>query len=260
MSLTKACWVAGWVAVVGCAGSGSASKQDLRVAAASDLTPAFEELRLMYGARTGHEIDFTFGSTGLLAKQIEEGAPFDLFAAANASFVDQVVARGACQGSTKARYARGRLVLWARKDSGLVLPSLEKLGSLSFKHLAIANPEHAPYGRAAKDALEKLGLWQALEPRVVYGENIKQTLQFAESGNAEVAIVALSLALASDGTWREIDDALHLPIDQALVVCNRGKNAKEARAFAQLVASEEGRAVMKRHGFLLPGESADKVP
>jgi molybdate transport system substrate-binding protein len=229
----------------------------LKVAAAADLAFAFKEVGAAFTAKTGTEVKFTFGSTGQLAKQIGEGAPYDVFAAANVSFVDEVVKADACDGATKAMYARGRIVVWTKKSGGIAAPrTLQDLEDARFVKLAIANPEHAPYGRAAKQALEAAGVWEHVKDRLVYGENIQQTLQFAQTGNVEAAIAALSLAMVTDdGTYFVIDDALHKPIDQALAVCKHGSNAAAGRAFAELVSSPEGRAIMKKYGFLLPGEA-----
>jgi molybdate transport system substrate-binding protein len=229
----------------------------IRIAAASDLTFAFEELGKRFEQKYQGKPIFTFGSTGQLAKQIAEGAPFDLFAAANVSFVDEVIRAGACDPETKAPYARGRIVVWTPRSGTAAAPgSLAELVDPRFVKIAIANPDHAPYGKAARQALQSAGLWEALRPRIVYAENIKQTMQFAATGNAEVAIVALSLAVASkDGSHFLVDERLHQPIDQALVVCRRGAAPAGGRAFASFVNSPEGREVMKRYGFILPGET-----
>jgi molybdate transport system substrate-binding protein len=238
-------------------GKREASPTDpIKVAAASDLAFAFKEVGAAFEKKTGKKVTFTFGSTGQLAKQISEGAPYDVFAAANVSFVDEVVKAEACDGATKAMYARGRIVVWTKRGSAPVA-ALTDLTDARFVKIAIANPEHAPYGKAAKQALETAGIWDAVKPKIVYGENISQTLQFAQTGNVEAAIAALSLAKAGDdGEYLVIDEALHKPIDQALVVCKRGVNQAVAKEFAAFVNSDEGRAIMKRFGFLLPGESA----
>lgn len=233
----------------------------VHVAAASDLTRAFEELAKVFEAQTKQKVSFSFGSTGLLAKQIEQGAPFDVFAAANVSFVAELARSGVCDATTQAPYARGRIVVWSK--NGVVPPptKLEDLADPRFQRIAIANPEHAPYGKAAKEALEKVVLWKSVEPRVVYGENVKQTLQFASSGNAEVAIVALSLVLGTqDGSYVLVDDAQHAAIDQALIVCKNGKNRSGGAAFASFVNSAAGRLVMRRYGFALPGEALVSTP
>jgi molybdate transport system substrate-binding protein len=230
------------------------------VAAAADLALAFKDVGDAFEKKTGKHVDFSFGSTGLLAKQISEGAPFDVFAAANMSFVDDVVKDGSCYGDTKALYARGRIVLWS-KDPWLLPKDVGDLKDPKYAKVAIANPEHAPYGRAAQQALTKVGAWPTVQPRAVYGENVQQTLMFARSGNAEVAIVALSLAVTSPGNYVPIDPSLHEPLDQALVACKgggKGPKANEARAFIEFIGSEPGRLIMRKYGFLLPNETLPK--
>jgi molybdate transport system substrate-binding protein len=267
--------LAGWrlilvaLAAVGCskggAGSGNgdtsgdgARKGDpLHVAAASDLALAFKEVGAAFEKESGKHVEFSFGSTGLLAKQISEGAPFDAFAAANISFVDDVVRDGACLGDTKSLYARGRIVMWS-KDPWSLPKDITDLEDPKYAKVAIANPEHAPYGRAAREAMANSGVWANVQPRAVFGENVQQTLMFARSGNADVAIVALSLAVTSPGNFVPIDPSLHEPLDQALVVCKGGSKrpkTNEARSFVEFVGSAPGRAIMRRFGFLLPGET-----
>jgi molybdate transport system substrate-binding protein len=228
----------------------------VQVAAAADLSVAFDEMGKLFQARTGQKVTFSFGASGALAKQLSQGAPFDLLAAANASFVDAAVKAGACDGGTKALYARGRLVVWS-KPSGFVAHTLADLRDPAILHIAIANPEHAPYGKAAREALTSAGLWSELEPKIVHAENVRQALQFAQTGNADAAIVALSL-VAQDRTGNilPIAPALHTAIEQTLVVCRNGKNAGGARAFAKLVESSDGQALLGRHGF---GTSAEQV-
>lgn len=228
----------------------------ITVAAASDLSRAFEEIGRLYTERTGERVTFNFGSTGLLAKQVKEGAPFDLFAAANVSFIDDAIKSGVCFADSKALYARGRIVVFTKSGSA---PDIKDLTGHQYVKVAIANPEHAPYGRAAKQALERAGIWNLVEPHIIYGENVSQTLQFAQSGNAEAAIVALSVAVGSGGQFTLVDESLHAPLEQALAVCKggpeaRGANIPRAREFAKFV-NADGRAVMKRYGFLLPGEA-----
>jgi molybdate transport system substrate-binding protein len=238
------------------------SEAPLRVAAASDLSAAFTEVGAAFEKKTGTRPIFSFGSTGLLATQLEQGGPFDVFAAANVSFVDKVVRAGACDGKTQALYARGRLVVWTSGTSGVAPPkSLADLGGERFRKVAIANPEHAPYGKAAKQALERAGVLASVSPKLVFGENVTQALQFARSGNAEAAIVALSLTMpTTEGHVLAVDDALHEPIDQALVVCRNGKSPALGRSFAEYVNGPEGRAIMNRYGFLRPGEAFTRAP
>jgi molybdate transport system substrate-binding protein len=239
----------------------STTPAPIRVAAASDLMLAFEELGRTFEQQSGRPVTFSFGSTGLLTKQLREGAPFDLFAAANVSFVDEVVGAGACDGQTKAPYARGRIAVWTKSGGAAVPASLAELADRRFTRIAIANPEHAPYGQAAREALRQQGIWAAVEPRLVLGENVRQTLQLAETGNVEAAIVALSLVMSDrKNPWLLVDEHLHRPIDQALVVCTHGKNRAGGAAFAEFIHAEAGRAVMRRYGFLLPGEKLTRAP
>lgn len=226
---------------------------EIVVAAASDLTFAFRELGERFERETGTRVVFNFGSSGQLAQQILHGAPVDLFASANLRFVDELKAAGRLVPGTRAVYARGYLALWTRTDAPHAPERIEELSRPAFRRIAIANPQHAPYGVAAREALQSVGLWEALQPRLVYGENIRQTLQFAESGNADVAIVALALAVATDGHWVQLPEHLHQPLDQALAVVRGSAKETDARRFAALVTGEEGRAVLRRYGFGVPG-------
>jgi molybdate transport system substrate-binding protein len=239
-------WLA-LVLVVGCAPESGppASSPPARVAAAADLALAFEELGQAFEGR----VSFTFGSSGLLASQIRHGAPFDLFAAASASFADQAIAAG-CDASSWRAYGRGRLVLWTRSPSPA---AIGELAQARFARIAIANPEHAPYGMAARQALQAAGVWPAVKSRVVLADNVRQALQHAESGNAEAAIVALSLMTGERrGHHLLLDEELHDPLEQVLVVCPGGENEAEARAFSELAGSETGQAILARHGFGRP--------
>jgi len=233
-----------------------ATQGELTIAAAADLAPAFEELGRKFQETRNIKVVFSFGSTGLLAKQIENGAPMDLFAAANTEYVDQLEKQGLIVSDTKTIYARGRITLWTQKGSPIRIEKISDLTRPEVKRIAIANPDHAPYGMAAKEALERAGIWENVQPKLVYGENIRQTLQYAETGNVEVAIVALSLSLRSDGQWVLIPEELHKPLDQALAVIKGTKNEREAREFAQFVMGSQGREIMRKYGFTLPGESA----
>jgi len=238
----------------------AAPSEPLRVAAAADLAHAFSELGPAFEAQAPADLKLTLGSTGLLARQIIQGAPFDLFLAANVGYVEQVVKAGACDGNTQKTYARGRLVIWTKGAGGAELTPAS-LGDARFKHIAIANPEHAPYGKAARDALTRAGVWDRVAERMVYGENVQQAFELAQSGNADVAIVGLSLAIGSaDGTWSMIDEASYAPIDQALVVCKHGTSEARARRLAAFIAAPEGRAILRKYGFLMPGEAWALAP
>ena len=244
------------------AGSKDRKAEPVRVAAASDLAVAFKEVGEAFEKSSGKKLEFTFGSTGELAKQISEGAPYDVFAAANVSYVDDVVRAGACLGDTKRIHARGRIVLWSADKANLPR-TIEELKDPKYAKVAIANPDHAPYGVAAQQALTKSGVWATVQPRTVFGENVQQAQMFAKSGNAEVAIIALSLAITSGGSYELIDADLHAPLEQALVVCKGGAGGgkpNEARQFADFVMSEPGHAIMRKYGFLMPGEAVPPSP
>jgi molybdate transport system substrate-binding protein len=236
--------------------------EPLRVAAAADLAHAFAELGPAFSelSPTPPELKLTLGATGLLSRQLLQGAPFDLFLAANVSYVEQVVKAGACDGKSVASYARGRLVIWIKGSGGAELtPS--SLAEARFKHIAIANPEHAPYGKAARDALTRAGVWGRVSERMVYGENVQQTFELARSGNADAAIVGLSLAIGeATGSWAMVDEALYAAIDQALVVCNHGSNGAGARRLKAFIEAPAGRAILRKYGFLMPGEAWALAP
>jgi molybdate transport system substrate-binding protein len=225
------------------------------VAAASDLTPAFEELGTLFTEQTGIGVEFTFGSTGQLTQQIEAGAPVDVFAAASIDYIDQLEAQDLIIPDTKARYALGRIVLWTLPESTLPIDSVADLTNPEIEHIAIANPDHAPYGVAAREAMRQAGIWEELQPKLVLGENVRDTLRYAETGDVDVAIVALSLAIQGTGRWTLIPNDQHEPIDQALAVIADTQHEAEARAFADFINSEQGREVMRRYGFVLPGEA-----
>ena len=230
----------------------------LTVSAAADLTPAFEELGRLFENDTGIKVIFNFGSTGQLTQQIEQGAPVDLLAAANVSFVEELERKNLIVPGTKALYAQGRITLWTRSDSPLKLESVEDLAKPEVRRIAIANPEHAPYGEAARQALQSAGIWERVSSRLVFGENIRQTLQYAETGNVDAAIVALSLSINSNGFWVLISEKLHQPLNQALAVSKNTKYETEARRFASFINSPQGRPIMRKYGFILPGEETSK--
>jgi molybdate transport system substrate-binding protein len=241
--------------LAGCGnGGGSGSPPtEITVAAASDLRLAFEELGGRFTADTGTPVTFSFGSSGQLREQIINGAPFDLFASANVDFVDAVIQAGRGVAETRADYGVGRLALWS--PPGVGLPStVADLDGPAYRRIAVANPEHAPYGQAAVEALVAAGVAEATRDRLIYGENVSDTLRIAESGNADVAIVALSLVIAGDREYRVVPDALHAPLRQALVVTATGERGEAAARFARYVNGPSGREVMVRYGFALPGE------
>jgi molybdate transport system substrate-binding protein len=243
-------------ATAGCggAGSGASARESITVAAASDLRFAFEEIGDRFSGETGIEVVFSFGSSGLLREQIVNGAPFDVFASANTEFVDAVVEAGRGRADTRADYAIGRIVLVA--PPGRVVPSsVDALRDESFRRIAIANPEHAPYGVAARQALDSAGVLDEVGDRLVFGENISDTLRIVRSGNADVGLVALALVVADDTPHVLVPPELHEPLLQALVVTAPDDRLDAATRFVDHVTSTDGRAVMARYGFELPERS-----
>jgi len=230
----------------------STSTPEITVAAASDLTNAFEEIGRAFEATHKIKVVFSFGSTGMLTRQIENGSPMDVFAAANVDYINQLEAKNLIVPGTKSIYARGRITLWSNKDSKLKVEKLADLTKDDVKRIAIANPEHAPYGMAAREALISEKIWDKVQPKLVYGDNIRQTMQFAETGNVEVAIVALSLSQQSDGHWTLIPEELHKPLNQALAVIKGSKNEAAAREFGAFVIGQTGREILKKYGFEFP--------
>jgi molybdate transport system substrate-binding protein len=238
--------------LVGASCKSDRSKRVVRIAAASDLAKAFGELSKEFASRTGITPEISFGSSGLFAKQIEQGAPFFLYAAANRSFTAQVIKRGVCDRATQHLYALGRIVVWTAPGKSAPT-TLADLAKPEFKKIAIANPEHAPYGVAAQQALSATGVWDSVKDRIVLGENVLATMLYAKEGSVDAAIIALSLTAASTGgTTLKIDPALHAPLEQALVVCGKGPEADAAKQFADFIGSAEGREVMARYGFTQP--------
>lgn len=237
-------------ATLGAAGCRRGARRQVTIAAAADLSKAFEEVGAAFTKQTGIKPVFRFGSSGLLAQQIGEQAPFDVFAAANVAYIDDVVAKGACDGATKRPYARGRIVVWSKAHK---VTALTQLTEPRFAKIAIAHPDHAPYGKAAKQALEAAGVWAQVEGKLVFGENVRQTMQWAQEGDADAAIVALSLAhVTVGGNSLLIDEAQHQPLVQALAVCKHGGAEANGRAFVDFLTSPAGTEIMKRYGFALP--------
>lgn len=226
----------------------------ITVYAAADLDMAFREIKPLFEKATGARVTLVMGSTGNLAKQIEHGAPADVFFAANESFIDDLLAAGAVIPQTRALYAQGRLVLATPTTSAVAVRELADLLKPEVRRVAIANPAHAPYGRAAQEALETVGMWERIKPKLVYGENIRHTLQFIETGAVEAGIVALSVAGVPAVRYVPIDPKLHKPLNQVAAVVKRSTRPELGLAFIQFLNGPEGRPVMKRYGFLLPGD------
>jgi molybdate transport system substrate-binding protein len=235
--------------------TGAGPTPSLTVFAAADLAFAFKELVPVFEKAHGVRVALSLGSTGNLAAQIEHGAPADAFFAADQAFVDRLAARGVILPDTVTLYAQGRIVLAVPRRSGRRLDELRDLLDPNIRRIAIANPLHAPYGRAAEQAMRKLGLWDTLKPKLVYGENVRQALQFLQVGAVDAGIVALSVAGVSEIESTLIDADLHEPLNQAAGVPTRSARPDLALGFIRLVAGPEGRPIMKKYGFRLPGES-----
>jgi molybdate transport system substrate-binding protein len=230
------------------------SQGEIIIAAAADLQFAFQDIAEIYEQETGQQVRLVFGSTGLLTQQIEHGAPYDLIAAANQEYVDRLLGQDLVLPDSVELYARGRIVLAVNRQTSLALDKLEDLLEAEIHHIAIANPQHAPYGLAAMQALQTSGLWEQLQDKLVLGENVRQALQYVQSGDAQAGIIALSVANVPEITWTLIDEALHEPLDQSLAVLTSAKEPELAAQFAAYINGETGRPIMRQYGFVLPGE------
>lgn len=226
----------------------------LTVSAAADLNYVFPEIGKLWQQETGNQVTFNFGSTGQLAQQIERGAPVDMFAAANKKFVEDLDKKGLIRSETKTLYGVGRITLWQKEGSTLEIKDIKDLAKPEVQRVAIANPDHAPYGVAAREALQSVGIWDTIQPKLVFGENVKQTQQYAETGNVDVAIVALSISVNQPGKWTLIPAALHKPLEQMLAVPKNAPHAEVAKQFATFIDGQKGRPLMRKYGFILPGE------
>jgi molybdate transport system substrate-binding protein len=230
-----------------------ADSTPLRIAGAANLVKVMEEIVPRFEKEAGVEVDFIPGSSGKLAAQLEEGAPFDLFMAANVKFVDDATASGECLGETKKLYARGHLVMWSREGARDEPPARpDGLADQKYETIAVAQPDQAPYGAAARAALDKLGVWKKIEKRVIYGSSLEETIKLVDTGNAEIGLLALSQVIKGKGKYVAIPDELHDPLDQALAVCKNGKQEELAVRFVEFLARPEIQDVMKSYGYTIP--------
>ncbi len=237
----------------------SARGEEIVIAAAADLNFAFKELAGEFEQQTGVHVKLSLGSSGNFYSQIANGAPFDLYFSADIGYPKKLVEEGLAVPSSLYQYATGRIVLWVPRGSKLdVTKGIEVLLDPSIKKIAIANPKHAPYGRAAVLAMEHFKVYDRLKDKFVLGENVSQTAQFAQSGAADIGIIALSLALApsvqSVGSYWLIPQEAHPRIDQGAVIVKASKNQEGSKKFLEFLQAAVARSVMKRYGFLLPGE------
>ena len=233
------------------------SAEELTIAAAADLNFAFKDLVAEYEKKTGQHVKLTLGSSGNFFSQISNGAPFDLYFSADIRYPQKLEEAGHAVPGSLYKYAVGRIVLWAPTGSKVdVRKGLDALRDRSIQKIAIANPKHAPYGRAAVAAMEHFKVYEAVKDRLVLGENISQAAQFIQSGACDTGIIALSLALApsmkSTGTYWEIPSDAHPPLEQGAVILKRSTNQETAKKFLEFVKGPEGQEIMQRYGFMLP--------
>jgi molybdate transport system substrate-binding protein len=215
----------------------------LLIAAAADLVPLERDLSQAFEKKTGYQVRFTFGSSGMLARQIENGAPFDAFLSANEIYIKELADSGHLDASTVRLYAFGLLGLFGVKD-------LQDLTRPDIRHVAIPNPKHAPYGVAAEEVLRRAGILEAVRPKIVYGENVRQTFEYARSGNAEAALT--SWTLVKDHGGMLLPDSMHAPIRQSLGLIKASRQPAAAKAFLDFVTSQEGVAILTRYGLSAP--------
>lgn len=259
--------IAAWAALVcgGCGGPPEAApeRREVLVAAAADLQYALAEvLEAFHRMHPDVAVKPTYGSSGNLFMQIDHGAPFDLFLSADRAFPRRLVENGRADAETLFPYAEGVIVVWAPRDSPVPVGELglEALTDARIRKVAIANPEHAPYGRAAVEAMTSLGLYDAVRAKLVFGENVAQAAHFVESGAADAGVIALSLARAppmrDKGHYVEVPAAAYPAIEQGGVVPAGARHRREALLLRDWLLSPAGRAILGRYGFRLPGDAS----
>jgi molybdate transport system substrate-binding protein len=241
-----------------------AAGREINVAAAADLSSALQEVATNYEKRTGVVVKLSFGASGALTQQIQNGAPFDVFFSADMDYPRQLIAGGQAEEATLYRYAVGRLVLWVPQDSPLDVEhrGMDVLLDPSVKKIAMANPQHAPYGRAAAAVLKHYGLYEKVSDRLVLGENISQAAQFVESGNAQAGFVALAHAMApamqGKGKYWTVPAEAYPPLDQGAVLISHSPHGEDAAAFLAYVKTAEVAEVLRRYGFSLSQQNDQK--
>ena len=241
----------------------AAQADPVSVAVAANFTAPMQKIASAFEADTGHKAELSFGATGKFYAQITHGAPFQVLLSADDTTPARLEREGKAVARSRFTYAIGTLVLWSAQP-GYVDAQGAVLKTGDFKHLAIANPKVAPYGAAALQVLDQLGATAAVQPRLVQGENIAQTAQFVQTGNATVGIIALSLALnpalAAQGGHHLIDAALHAPLEQGFILTRQAEGKALATAFADYIGTAAARAVLVRYGFELPAEKSAARP
>ena len=228
---------------------------ELLVAAAANLSDIFTAAADEFQKSTGIKVTLSFGSTGSLARQIENGAPFDLFAAADVATVDSLLEGGFILPESERLYARGRLIIWWPADSKVQVDTPQDLLKPAVQRIALANPDLAPYGAAAKQSLIAMGLWDALQPKIVYADNVSAAKQFVSTGNADVGFIPVSLLQPGKDRFLAVSQRLHAPLDQALGIVKGAKNQAAAQQFSDFLASAEGQGLLEDYWYSIPSPS-----
>ena len=237
--------------------SSSAYAEKITIAAAADLKFAMDEIVTGFNkSYSGHQVEIIYGSSGKFFTQIQQGAPYDLYFSADINYPHELARKG-FTSSDVTSYAVGRVVIWSNSMDASKM-TLARLTDSNIIKIAIANPKHAPYGKRAEEALKASGMWDKVQSKLVFGENIAHTAQFVQTGNAQVGIIALSLVLspelAKKGSYYLIPDTLHQPLEQGYVITKSGAGKSLAKKFANYMRAKEGRNIMTRYGFVLPGK------
>lgn len=239
-------------ALSGCRPEQPQAKPELTIAAAANLTDVFQRIGPRFEADTGIHPIFSFASTAQLTRQIENAAPFDVFAAADSEHVAQLEQKGLLVAGSCAIYARGVLALWIPESSKAAVERIQDLTLPSVRVIAVAKPELAPYGLATLDTLQKLGIWEQVKPKVVYAENISMAKQYGQSKNADVVFTAYSLVLHETGKVIQVDEALHKPIDQELGIVAKSNRQDAARKFVAFLLAGAGKVMLAGYGYQPP--------
>ncbi len=240
--------------------SAQPATREVTVAAAANLNEVFQALGPQFEAATGIHPVFSFASTAQLALQIENGAPFDVYAAADVDHVEQLEKKGLLVAGSRAVYATGILALWIPPGGKANISRLEDLVRPDVKVIALAKPELAPYGMAARETLQKLGIWGQTEPKVVYADNISMAKQYGTSGNADAVFTAYSLVLKEKGKVIQVGEQLHSPIDQALGIVRASAHPDTARIFADYLLNGKGRDILRTSGYRIPTSAVQARP
>lgn len=243
------------VAIIALTAPVTARADEATVAVAANFTEVIEELETIFEAATDHTLTVTSGSTGKLYAQIKQGAPFDILMAADQARPERLESEGDAVSGSRFTYAIGQLILWSPQSGRIGEDGFFVLKTGDFDHLAIANPDLAPYGLAAKQTLQHYGLWEALQPKLVMGQNIGQTFSMVATGNAELGFVAKSYAVSArnqtPGSRWDVPAKAHAPIRQDAVVLRRAEDNPAARAFADFLRSDAAREVITRFGYMV---------